>query len=493
MGRIADLGTLVCVNSLMTGKCIAMKFKRNPIQICLLMACLALAPIAKAERVFQTLCTFFPTNSGPIFPLSRLLEGPDGSFYGTTISGGAYGWGAIFKMSPLGVLTNLYSFTANTNCYPYGGLTWGNDGKLYGTTAARTPNDRVFAITTNGDLTIIATFNGANGNYPLAPLTLGNDGVFYGTTRDGGTYSMGNFFKVTTNGTLTSLFSFHGTNGSAPAFGALIQAEDGNLYGTTTYGGYGGSVINYYPPGNGTIFRIDTNGNLTTLVYFNGTNGSWPQNGLSLGMDKNFYGTTLLGGTSNRGTVFKMTSDGTLTTLYSFDGINGNWPDTLLAQDSDGFLYGTTTATNAIYTYGTVFKITTNGALSTLIHFDGINAMTPATRLITGTDGNIYGTTCDQNRQLTLDGGAGSVFQLYAPPKPPGYNQITGQLLGSGDLQFSFVGNAGAKYALEYATILSPANWLPQATNPADSGGVLVFTNTPDNTTNNFWRIRSVP
>jgi len=76
---------------------------------------------------------------------------------------------------------------------------------------------------------------------------------------------------------------------------------------------------------------------------------------------------------------------------------------------------------------------------------------------------------------------------------PPGYNQITGQLLDSGDVQLSFVGGPGTNYALEYATTLSPANWLPLTTNPADGSGSLVFTNTPDATTNNFWRIRSVP
>ena len=401
-------------------------------------------------------------------------------------------------MSPLGVLTPLYLFPSYTNYCPYGGLTWGNDGNLYGTTSESVsyPNTygRIFTITTNGNLSVLATFKGTNGSQPLAPLTLGSDGNFYGTTSQGGANSLGTVFKVTTNGTLTSLVSFGGTNGCTPAYGALIQAGDGNFYGTTLYGGsnYSGGVFT----GNGTVFRVDTNGNLTTLIYFNGTNGAIPSLGLTIGIDQNFYGTTQVGGTSNLGTVFKMSADGTLNTLFSFTGTNGKWPDTLLAQDADGFLYGTTAYSildNGTSTNGTVFKVTTNGVLTTLFHFDGTNGINPLSYLILGKDGNIYGTLSDINNSGSPDGSYGSIFRLYAPPIPAGYNQITGQLLDSGDVQLSFVGGAGTNYALDYATSLSPTNWLPQATNPADGNGNLIFTNTPDATTKNFWRIRSVP
>jgi hypothetical protein len=76
---------------------------------------------------------------------------------------------------------------------------------------------------------------------------------------------------------------------------------------------------------------------------------------------------------------------------------------------------------------------------------------------------------------------------------PPGYNQISAQLLSGGNVSLSYLGIAGANYALDRSTSLSPPNWLPQLTNSADVGGALVFTNMPDPAINNFWRVRSVP
>src|SRR5207249_4796111 len=103
--------------------------------------------------------------------------------------------------------------------------------------------------------------------------------------------------------------------------------------------------------------------------------------------------------------VFKMTMDGTLTTLISFDGTNGAKPCGGVAQGRDGDLYGTTAyrkiGTN--WTYGTLFRLTTNGLLTTLVSFNGTNALNPIGYLSAGRDGNLYGAIADINKYPSLD------------------------------------------------------------------------------------------
>src|SRR5262249_31188162 len=139
-----------------------------------------------------------------------------------------------------------------------------------------------------------------NGRAPQATLALGNDGNLYGTTIAGGGSDVGTVFKITTNGTLTSLVSFQGQH-AAPLAG-LALGTDGNFYGTTYLGG---NINATYLNGNGTIFKVTPNGTLTTLVAFNYTNGANPQAELTLGNDGSFYGTTTYGGSSGYGTVFR--------------------------------------------------------------------------------------------------------------------------------------------------------------------------------------------
>jgi uncharacterized repeat protein (TIGR03803 family) len=192
--------------------------------------------------------------------------------------------------------------------------------------------------------------------YPSAALVGGSDGNFYGTTAYGGANGKGTFFQVTTNGALTILASFNGTNGSYPT-AALIQGSDGNFYGTTACGGTNGN--------NGTVFQMTPAGMLTTLVFFNGTNGGWPLAGLVQATDGNFYGTTLVGGAYNSGTVFQMTSGGALTTLVSFNSAKGSLPFAGLVQGTNGNFYGTTSLGGGSGN-GTVFRVSPAGALTIL-------------------------------------------------------------------------------------------------------------------------------
>jgi len=249
----------------------------------------------------------FTDGSDGANPSAGLVRGPDGNFYGTAYQGGAYSYGSVYRMTPLGVVTPIYAFTdANDGAYPYAGLFLGRDGSFYGTTVqgGAQGDGTVFRITTSGTLTTLASFTYANGSYPQAGVIQGLDGNLYGTTLNGGTNGFGTVFSLTTNGLLTTLCSFANTNGSSPA-GALVQGTDGNLYGTTSAGGAGGQ---------GTVFMVTTNGTLTTLLWFDGLNGASPQAAMVQASDGNFYGTTVFGGIGfnpsaggGNGTIFCLT------------------------------------------------------------------------------------------------------------------------------------------------------------------------------------------
>ena len=333
----------------------------------------------------------FTGGSDGATPISGLIQGSDGNFYGTTYQGGADGLGTVFKISASGVLTTLYTFTGGGDGGdPFGALIQGSDGNLYGTSAGAgaAGNGTVFKITTGGVLTTLYIFTGGNdGQFPAAELIQASDGNFYGTTYDGGTNNGGTVFKISASGAFTSLYSFGAfpaINGDQP-YGGLVQGSDGNLYGTTTYGGAND---------DGTVFKISPGGVLTSLYSFGGaSDGSQPSAGLALGSDGFFYGTTYSGGANNLGTVFKISASGTLTSLYSFaEGNDGSGPYiSTLVQGSDGSFYGTT-AYGGANTVGTVFKITSGGAYASLNSFSGINdGVNPYAPLVQGSDGDFYG------------------------------------------------------------------------------------------------------
>ncbi len=312
----------------------------------------------------QTGCT---DGSGPP---AGLVQGTDGNFYGTTPSGGATGNGTVFKITPAGALTTLYSFCSQPNCvdgwFPKAALVQGTDGNFYGTTfeggtgyqcGGGVTCGTVFKITPAGTLTTLWSFcpyDGCypDGGFPEAPLVQASDGNFYGTTSFGGAYGNGTIFKITPTGTLTPVYSFCYYPGCGYSASALVQATDGNFYGTTQFGGTGSSC----QFGCGTVFQMTPSGTLTTLHSFDGPDGSGPVAGLVQASDGNLYGTTAAGGANNDGTAFKITLAGTLTTLHSFDGTDGSVIYGGLVQAVNGFFYGTTAAGGA-YDYGTVFRL----------------------------------------------------------------------------------------------------------------------------------------
>ena len=375
----------------------------------------AMSEFTASAQTLQTLVSFNGTNGS--YPTTALSWGPDGNFYGTTGSGGSSGDGTIFQVTTNGLLTTLVPFNGTNGAYPYAALTLGTDGNFYGTTEEGGTNGygTVFMVTTNGTLTTLAVFNDTNGAEPYAGLTLGNDGNFYGTTYAGtifegsiGSY-YGTVFMVTTNGTLITLASFKGTNGAAP-YAGLTLGNDGNFYGTTSYG-----LTEQGGQNDGTVFMVTTNGMLKSLASFNGANGSDPKAALTLGPDGNFYGTTYYGG-SGAGTVFKVTTNGTLKSLVSFNYGNGSRPQAALTLGPDGNFYGTTQEGMGSTYYGTVFMVTTNGLLTKLVSFNGTNGAYPYAALTLGNDGNFYGTTYYGGITNIDPYGMGTIFRLVLSP-----------------------------------------------------------------------------
>ena len=303
----------------------------------------------------------FASNEGT-YPEGALIQAKDGNFYGTAANSGSSGYGTVFRFSPGGSsFTVLHSFTgANNGSYPSAGLTQGTDGNFYGTTAegGSHGDGTVFELTASGSLTTLYSFSGgADGAYPYAPLFQGTDGYFYGTTASGGSNDDGTVFKITSAGSITTLVSFDWSNGDYPCSG-LIQATDGNYYGTTFDGG---------ATGRGTVYKITQSGAFSTFYSFLGQpDGSNPIGGVIQGADGNLYGTTEYGGStansSNNGygTIFELTGTGVLTTLHSFTGQNdGGYPLAGVIQGTDGGFHGTTSFAGA-GGQGTAYDLVSN-------------------------------------------------------------------------------------------------------------------------------------
>jgi uncharacterized repeat protein (TIGR03803 family) len=418
--------------------------------------------------VLSTLYVFGDNNPNGAQPAAQ-LAGANGVFYGTTIFGGTNhgSFGTVFKLNTNGTHTTLASFSGTNGAYPQAALVAGSDGSFYGTTAYGGTNDTtnggdgtVFRVTTNGVLTVLASLGSTNGANPLGELALGPDGSFYGTAQNGGTNNVANggngtVFKVTTNGILARLASFRGTNGANPAAG-LTLGPDGNFYGTTAYGG----TNDLASGGDGTVFRVTTNGTLTRLISFNGANGANPQAGLALYTNGSLYGTTAAGGAIGAGTVFKITTNGTFASLYAFPGGNdGATPTAALVLGADGNFYGTTSNGGTNFS-GVAFQITPDGVFSPLYSLTGgSQGANPAAGLVEGAPGHFYGSA-----EFAGTNGGGTLFQLFVDPfpsivtSPADLNVFAG---ATASFSVSAVGAAPLRY-----------RWQRASTNLTDQGNV---------------------
>ena len=324
---------------------------------------------------YQVLYSFKGGNDG-FWPAANVVRDSSGNLYGATVDGGGNtncrgGCGAIFKLDRNGKESLLYNFSGPDGEYPFG-VTRDARGTIYG-----------------------ATVFGGNPDCQ-------NMGE-----------SCGVAYKLDSKGNFTLLHTFEGGSDGTNPEGVLVLDSSGNLYGTTVAGGAGGGCSQDYPRGCGTVFKLAPNGQETILYAFAGADGESPVAGLVRDTDGNLYGSTLYGGTNDAGVIFKISKDGKETVLHDFTGVlpDNGWPYDGLAWDGGDYLYGTAEAGQFNVVFGSVFKLNLKThVLTTLFSFDQKDGANPVVGVTLDQKGNVFGTTshggsCKSN-------GCGVVFEV---------------------------------------------------------------------------------
>jgi uncharacterized repeat protein (TIGR03803 family) len=322
---------------------------------------LVLAMFGAAHADTVKILYVFKGGADGSYPYAGLISDSQGNLYGTTVEGGgsgcyeSQGCGTVFKLARDGTETVLYAFQGgNDGAAPYAGVISDSQGNLYGTTAGGGGSGcngygcgTVFKLTPDGAETVLHSFTGgSDGSNPQAGLLLDSGGNLYGTTQYGDAQNAGVVFKVAPNGAESVIYAFCSrrdcADGKQP-LSTLIADSAGNLYGTTSYGGY---------PGGGTVFRIAPDGAEAVLYNFcqvqpECNDGDEPMAGVTRDNAGNLYGTTSWGGMYGSGEVFKLARDGTETVFHSFDRFEGIQPISGVIVDKAGDIYGT-----LLYSFG---------------------------------------------------------------------------------------------------------------------------------------------
>lgn len=467
----------------------------QPVIIAIIALAMALPCHAQA---YKTLVNFDVSNGAAPY-YGPLIQGRDGNLWGTTSGGGANGSGTIFKMTPAGSLTTVYSFCPQANCadgyYPVAGLVLGKDGNFYGTTLMGGNENGcdfpqgcgvIFKITPKGVFTILHTYSASDvAAGPVGELIQATDGGFYGDGGlDGGGMAL---YRITSSGTYTELASWDLSTAGHP-YSGLIQATDGSLYGTSSLGGTGTNCDD----GCGTVFKIKNNGKMVTLHSFNATDGANPVAGLVQAADGNFYGATPYGGSnvgncqlvypySQCGTLFEITRTGVLTTLYDFcpqaNCLDGVGPFGTLIQATDGNLYGTTDLAGA--SSGTIFQWNPTAQTFSILYNFPYNSGSLA-GLVEATNGKLYGTNASGGNSPNCPYGCGAIFGfdigLHPFVRPVAYSGKVGatiEILGQGFSNSTTVSFNGTPAS---PTIVSRTYLTAKVPTGATSGYVTVTT-----------------
>jgi uncharacterized repeat protein (TIGR03803 family) len=375
-----------------------------------LFVLLVLQAISIPGAQAQTLNVLYSFKNGPdgaTPEAAGLFRDKQGNLYGTNCCGGSAGWGTVFKLDTSGKETVLYSFALGA-VYPAAGLVMDKANNLFGTTlffGGESGYGSVFRLDPSGKIVVLHQFTGQpDGAHPSSRLLIDRFGNLYGTTMGGGSANSGTVFKIDSAGHETILHSFTGPDGQLPFHGKLIMDNAGNLYGTTLTGGLSNQ---------GTVFKLDSAGQLTLLYSFAGPDGGSPT-GLVRDKKGNLYGTTATGGSFGFGTVFRLDTAGKQTVLYNFAGsTDGAFPRAGLVMDKKGNLYGSTYNGGSAQV-GVLFKLDASGKETVLHDFADVpDGAYPDGDLIIDNSGKLYGTT-----QNGGDQGFGAVFELLPEKRP---------------------------------------------------------------------------
>lgn len=325
-----------------------MKLMRSSLPLLATLAITFSLTTAAHAQTFATLAGF-NGNDGVSPFYGPLVQATNGNFYGTTYNGGLQGYGVLFELTPAGKLTDLYDFCSQPNCAdgasPWSSPVLASDGNFYGTTNlggnASGSSGTVFKMGIGGRIKTLYSFCYTphpclDGQYPNG-LVQASDGNFYGTTSWAGKFNGGTVFEISSIGTFKNLYTFCSrqacVDGASPQ-SVPVQASNGNLYGTTYEGGSTGS---------GVVYEITPHGSYKVLYNFcsqpHCADGAYPFAALVEDAAGNLYGTTVFGGVYGSGTVFEITPSNQFIVLHSFDNTVAENPEAALTQ-----------ATMAIYT-----------------------------------------------------------------------------------------------------------------------------------------------
>lgn len=354
---------------------------------CLFGAVLANPSLAASTSGLIVIHDFTGTHGTGKKPNGSLVQASDGQLYGTAWAGGAKRWGDVFKLTTGGGAAALHSFKGSAGGnHPWAGLIQASDGSLYGTTfhAAGDVNGTLFKMSLDGRMTLLHEFHATDsvGGSPNAALLQASDGNIYGISRDTSP-CCGAAWRLAPDGSVSLVHAF--SRGDGYEQSALIQANDGLLYGVATVGG---------AFDRGTAFRMAPDGSGFTLLHkFNWDTGntSYPDS-LMQAADGQFYGTAAYGG-GYCGALFRMDTSGNVTVLHEFgSGPDCGHPNGRLVQASDGNFYGITSSGGAAGA-GTLYRMTPGGSVTVLHEFSGADGSTPFGALVQAGDGRLYGTT----------------------------------------------------------------------------------------------------
>ena len=350
-----------------------------------------------------------------------LVRDDAGNLYGTTVTGGRYNFGVVFKLDAVGKLTVVHHFTGGADGgYPQAGLIRDAAGNFYGTASWGGTGSCfqgecgvVFKLDPRGKETVLYSFfRGKDGAKPVAGLLRDEAGNLYGTAAEAGLAGgcggagCGVVFKLDPTGKQTVLYSFTGGTDGGQPLGELMRDASGNLYGTTLAGGIRGTCG---PAGCGVVFRVDPTGHESVPYHFQGEqDGAGPIDGLISDGHGHAYSTATYRGGSDWGVIFRLNAAGKETVLHSFTGgADGATPEGALLLDAAGGLYGTAMQGGMSCSCGVIFNVRPDGKFIILHQFNGLDGFSPYGDLVRDGAGNLYGTTAYGGTY-----GLGVVFKL---------------------------------------------------------------------------------